>query len=191
MATWKIIKRETTNDGHIVEMRYAEFGKGRAKLRKWEIYRDGTEAGYAVNASDAEVNFGRVLAGFVRNRETGNYEPAEVPAPAVICGYCDREFPSKAALAKHQRDETARDAESNGDRPLHVLPRQVSPRENDPEARAIRVAAEQIDDLRYGNNDLLELAQWIEDDAADATESVREYAASVATRIREKVEGAR
>ncbi len=34
---------------------------------------------------------------------------------------------------------------------------------------------------------MTELAQWIVDDAADADEQVREYAASVAGRIRDKV----
>jgi hypothetical protein len=58
-------------------MRFAEFGKGRAKVvRQWKIYRDGQQAGYAVNEADAEVNFERVLAGLVRNPETGRYEPA-------------------------------------------------------------------------------------------------------------------
>lgn len=72
-AQWNTIRQETTDDGRTVELRYAEFGKGRAKLRSWKIFRDGVQVGYAVNETDADANFGRVMAGFVRDAETGNY----------------------------------------------------------------------------------------------------------------------
>jgi hypothetical protein len=73
-SAWKTLKSETAPDGAHVELRYAEFGKGRAKCRYWRIYRDGREAGYASIAEDADVNYGRVLAGFERNPSTGQYE---------------------------------------------------------------------------------------------------------------------
>lgn len=70
---WKTLRQETMKDGRIVELRYAEFGKGRAKLRSWKIFRDDVQVGYAVNATDADTNFGRVTAGFTLDTETGNY----------------------------------------------------------------------------------------------------------------------
>lgn len=70
---WKTIRQETMKDGRIVELRYAAFGKGRAKLRSWKIFRDDVQVGYAVNEKDADTNFGRVMAGLVRDVETGNY----------------------------------------------------------------------------------------------------------------------
>lgn len=70
---WKTIRQETMTDGRTVELRYAEFGKGRAKLRSWKIFRDDVQVGYAVNEMDAHANFGRVMAGLVRDAETGNY----------------------------------------------------------------------------------------------------------------------
>lgn len=73
----KIIRTETTDDGHTVELRYAEFGEGRAKTRIWRIFRDGEYAGYASIPEDVEINFNRVLNGYIRNPETGNYERAE------------------------------------------------------------------------------------------------------------------
>ena len=75
---WKSVRYEVTPDGHEVEMRYAQWGKGKTLVRKWEIFRDGTRAGYAVNAPDADENFARVMLGYVRNTETGVYE--QVPA---------------------------------------------------------------------------------------------------------------
>jgi len=74
-ANWKTLKTQTLDDGATVEMRYAEFGKGRAKVRSWKFFRDGQDVGYAVNAADAEENWQRVCAGLVRNPETGRYEP--------------------------------------------------------------------------------------------------------------------
>lgn len=74
---WKTIHTETTTDGHTLELRYAEFGKGKAKCRYWRIYRDGEYAGYASVEEDVEINFNRVRDGYVRNPETGNYERAE------------------------------------------------------------------------------------------------------------------
>lgn len=73
MADWKVVRREIVGE-NTIEMKYVEFGKGKAKLRKWEIFRNGVKAGYAVNEQDAEVNFRRVLIGYTRNPETGNYE---------------------------------------------------------------------------------------------------------------------
>lgn len=78
MSAWQTVRTETSSDGHTIELRYAEFGKGRAKIRKWEIFRDGAYAGYAATEQDAEVNFGRVLSGYVRDVETGNYVKAPV-----------------------------------------------------------------------------------------------------------------
>ena len=72
----KIIRTEPTDDGHTVELWYAEFGEGSAKARIWRIFRDGEYAGYAAVPEDVEVNFNRVLNGYVRNPETGNYEKA-------------------------------------------------------------------------------------------------------------------
>lgn len=76
-SPWRIVRNETDEKGHTVEMRYAEFGKGRSKIRKWELYRDGQRAGYAVNAPDAEANFARVMSGYVLNPRSGFYEKAE------------------------------------------------------------------------------------------------------------------
>jgi hypothetical protein len=76
MADWKILRNTTTDDGDLVELRYAEFGKGKTLLRKWLIFRNGVKAGYAVSEEDAAANFARVVAGYVRNPETGNYEKA-------------------------------------------------------------------------------------------------------------------
>lgn len=77
MNPWKVIDTATAEDGATVELRYAEFGKGRAKARYWRIYRDGEQAGYGATADDAKTNFARVLAGLVRNPATGNYEPIQ------------------------------------------------------------------------------------------------------------------
>lgn len=73
MANWKVVRREINGD-NIIEMKYAEFGKGKWKVRKWEIFWNGVKAGYAVNEADAEVNFRRVLIGWLRDPQTGTYE---------------------------------------------------------------------------------------------------------------------
>ena len=73
MAAWRTVRIEIV-EGNTIELKYAEFGKGRAKLRKWEIFRNGVKAGYAVNERDADVNFNRVLQGYMLNPETGKYE---------------------------------------------------------------------------------------------------------------------
>jgi hypothetical protein len=74
MTEWQIVAEDTDVNGAVVKMRYAEFGKGRSKIKKWELLRDGEKVGYAVNAGDAEVNFARVKSGLTRNTETGFYE---------------------------------------------------------------------------------------------------------------------
>jgi hypothetical protein len=71
----KVVRTETTSNGHTVELRYAEFGD---KTCIWRIFRDGEYAGNAAVPEDVEVNFNRVLNGYVLNPETGNYERAEV-----------------------------------------------------------------------------------------------------------------
>lgn len=75
MKDWQIVQDEVI-DGHRIVLRYNEWGKGRAKIRKWEIDRNGIKAGYAVNPQDAAENYARVSAGYVLNYATGNYEPA-------------------------------------------------------------------------------------------------------------------
>ena len=74
-SPWRRVAEGIADDGAKVELFYAEFGKGKAKLCKWEIYRNDRKAGYAVNQQDADVNFSRVLAGLVLNPSTGRYEP--------------------------------------------------------------------------------------------------------------------
>lgn len=71
---WKVIRSETDEQGRSIELRYAEFGKGKSKVRYWRIYRDGEYAGYASVPEDVDVNFARVMSGFVLNASTGNYE---------------------------------------------------------------------------------------------------------------------
>ncbi|TDD97201.1 hypothetical protein [Actinomadura rubrisoli] len=77
MSGWKVIRTETDDKGNTVELKYAEFGKGRARVKKWEIFRNGEYAGYAAIEPDADENFRRVLEGYVLNRETGRYEEAK------------------------------------------------------------------------------------------------------------------
>lgn len=73
---WKILNTDTLVDGSTVELRYAEFGKGRAKVRSWKLFRNGKQVGYASTAEDAAANWERVRAGMVRNPSTGCYEMA-------------------------------------------------------------------------------------------------------------------
>lgn len=72
--SWSVVKSGTTKQGEPVELRFAEFGMGSAKLRKWEVFRAGVKVGYASTEGDAETNFARALAGLTRNTETGNWE---------------------------------------------------------------------------------------------------------------------
>lgn len=76
MANWKVLRSETDSENNTVELRYAEFGKGKARAQYWRIFRNGEYAGYGATGDDAEANFGRVMSGYVRNPETGNYERA-------------------------------------------------------------------------------------------------------------------
>ena len=71
---WQIIATDTTPDGHEVELRMSESGKGRTKLRTWAMFRDGKKVGYASVERDVQPNWDRVRAGLVRNPETGHYE---------------------------------------------------------------------------------------------------------------------
>jgi hypothetical protein len=63
-------------------MYYAEFGKGRTKVVKWEFYRDDEKAGYAAIERDARENWERVKADYVRNSSNGRYEKAVTDEPA-------------------------------------------------------------------------------------------------------------
>lgn len=74
MADWQVAAQDTDVNGAAIMMRYAVFGKGRAKLKKWELFRNDEKVGYAVNAADAEVNFARVKNGATLNTRTGFYE---------------------------------------------------------------------------------------------------------------------
>jgi hypothetical protein len=76
-AVWERSNSQRDKAGHHVEMFYAEFGRGAARATCWEITRDGERAGYAVNQSDADANFRKVLDGYIHNPETGNYEWAD------------------------------------------------------------------------------------------------------------------
>lgn len=61
-AGMKVIRTETGPEGQRVELAYGEWGKGHAKVRKWEIYINGEYADYGAIASDAEENFARAVA---------------------------------------------------------------------------------------------------------------------------------
>lgn len=74
-TTWKTLEVATLDGGDTVELRYAEFGKGRAKCRYWRMYRNGEQVGYASTPEDATVNWGRVKAGMIRDAD-GNYAQA-------------------------------------------------------------------------------------------------------------------
>ena len=79
MTTWKTVAQDTDVNGVGVLMKYAEFGKGRGKVRKWELFRGDEQGGYekvgyAVNEADAKVNFARVKDGATLNANTGFYE---------------------------------------------------------------------------------------------------------------------
>jgi hypothetical protein len=74
MADWKVVARDTDVNGAPIMMRLAEFGKGRNKIMKWELYRNADKVGYAVNEADAKENFARVKNGATLNTGTGFYE---------------------------------------------------------------------------------------------------------------------
>lgn len=74
-SPWTILKTGYTEDGALIELRYAAFGKGRAKCHYWRIYRDGVQIGYAATAGDAEENFDRAASGLEWERSTGNWIP--------------------------------------------------------------------------------------------------------------------
>lgn len=74
MTDWKIVGQDADVNGVAIMMRYAEFGKGRGKFKKWELFRADEKVGYAVNEADAKVNFARVKAGETLNVTTGFYE---------------------------------------------------------------------------------------------------------------------
>ena len=54
---WTTTHSEIAPDGAYVELRYAEFGKGKARMRSWKLFRDGFQAGYAANEADAVANY--------------------------------------------------------------------------------------------------------------------------------------
>lgn len=72
--TWKVVRSEKDDKGNTIELRYASFGKGKARVEYWRIYRNNEYAGYGSIESDAHVNFERVLAGATHNPVTGRYE---------------------------------------------------------------------------------------------------------------------
>jgi hypothetical protein len=53
---WKTIKTETVN-GRLCELKYGEWGKGRAKARKWEMFIDGEQVSYASIKPDVDPNW--------------------------------------------------------------------------------------------------------------------------------------
>lgn len=64
MATdWKVIKSGKDVSGCVIELRYAAFGKGRAKCHYWRIYRNNEQVDYGATETDAYVNYERVIAG--------------------------------------------------------------------------------------------------------------------------------
>lgn len=66
---WDVVAQTTTPGGHRVEMRYRQFGKGRAKVQKWLIFRDGVKVGYAVTDRDADTNYGLAVRAADDQRE--------------------------------------------------------------------------------------------------------------------------
>lgn len=90
-GAWQVIMSGTSADGAEIELRYAVFGKGRARLEQWRIYRDGSQVGYASTPEDAATNYQRALSGLVRDAETGRYVPA---SPHVGVGEKTRTFES-------------------------------------------------------------------------------------------------
>lgn len=103
--SWKTIRSEIAPDGAFVELRYAEFGKGRSRLRSWAIYRDGFKAGYAAVDRDVDVNYRRVLEGYERNAQTSHYEPAPRRVPDA-CPMCHADLKSDGYPSGHQIDGT-------------------------------------------------------------------------------------
>lgn len=70
---YQTIRCGVLEDGSTVEMRFAEFGKGRAKVSSWRFYRNGKQIGYASTPADAEENWLRVRNGMVRDDSSGNW----------------------------------------------------------------------------------------------------------------------
>jgi hypothetical protein len=64
---WATIKSDTDVNGATIELRYREFGKGRTKVCKWRIFRDGKQIDYAVSEADAETNWTLAMHGSTRN----------------------------------------------------------------------------------------------------------------------------
>lgn len=82
MNAWKIVRTATTyDDASTVELYYATFGKGRTRTYSWKIFRNGKCVGYASTATDADINFERVMSGLVYDCEAGRYVPF-LPDPA-------------------------------------------------------------------------------------------------------------
>lgn len=77
MTNGRIVQSAYDVNRKLVDLRYYEFGKGKAKIKQWKIFRDGVEVGYGAVESDALANFQRVRDGATLNRETGRYEHIE------------------------------------------------------------------------------------------------------------------
>jgi hypothetical protein len=68
MATeWAVLQSQQTEFG-LVELRYAVFGKGRARVRSWKIFCEGFQVNYGAIESDAWVNYERAIKGDFRDR---------------------------------------------------------------------------------------------------------------------------
>lgn len=74
-------------------MRYAEFGKGKARLRKWTFLRNGHHVGYAVTVEDAEANRTKVPFAPVLECEANARKGTGTGMcgrPLDVHGQCDR-----------------------------------------------------------------------------------------------------
>ncbi|GIG57133.1 hypothetical protein Lfu02_15050 [Longispora fulva] len=101
MTTWKILKQDALPDGRLVELRYREFGAGRTKVRKWEIYVGNFRVDYAVNETDAEHNYHLALSG---SRLNGRSEPVLTSCPDE-CPECGIDLKGDGYPLNHKTDE--------------------------------------------------------------------------------------
>lgn len=70
---WEVVVSGTSDDGHAVEMRWTSFGKGRAKVEKYELFRDGVKVGYAVTGTDATANWSKVKLGMIYDSDLSQW----------------------------------------------------------------------------------------------------------------------
>lgn len=59
--TVRTVRTATTADGKTVRMDRGVWGKGRSRTEKYQIFVDGVQVDYAVNARDADENFARAV----------------------------------------------------------------------------------------------------------------------------------